>query len=278
MFASILEQSLLFLPFALGIFVSYGVLKIPDLATDGSFVVGGALVGCVVHAGFSPFTSMCIAVCGGAVIGQISCFLQNKLNHNPLLAGILIVFVLNTIILKMMGRPNLSLFDQPSIFDGFSKIFVLFGLSIVLIFALASFLSSRYGLVLHALGNNATLVSLSGSSASRYQGLGLSLSNALVALSGSLTAQANGYVDIQMGYGLVLIGLGTVIIGQKIHQAKAPLNRSQLVKICACLGGVLSYFGLVNLLIYFGLDPIYLRCLIGISLIVFLSSRKKALA
>lgn len=281
MLVNILEQSFLFFPLALGLYISYAVLKIADLTTDGSFVLGAALFGLSVHLGIHPVLSMIIAMTGGSLCGMAISFIQTKFHLHPLIAGILLVFILNTLTLKLMGRPNLSLLDHPSIFSLIDpdKIFFLFSLTLVLLALAAFILTSQIGIMLHALGNNPTLLNLFGKNANAYRMLGLSISNSLVGLSGALTAQASGYVDTSMGLGIVLIALGTVMIGQQIYRALfANLPLKNILRLTSCLLGIFSYFFLIHILISIGLDPIYLRLMIGVSLIGFLAiTRKKNL-
>ncbi|MBS0627889.1 MAG: hypothetical protein JSS09_06720, partial [Verrucomicrobia bacterium] len=160
-----------------------------------------------------------------------------------------------------------------------NKIFLLFSLTLILLIGAALTLTSQIGIMLHALGNNPTLLNLFGKNASLYRMLGLSISNSLVGLSGALTAQASGYVDTSMGLGIVLIALGTVMIGQQIYRSlftNFPLKN--ILKLISCLLGIFSYFFLIHILISIGLDPIYLRLMIGVSLIGFLAvTRKKTL-
>ncbi|MES2198707.1 MAG: ABC transporter permease [Chlamydiota bacterium] len=281
MLFNILEQSFLFFPLALGLYISYAVLRIPDLTTDGSFVLGAALFGVSIHLNIHPVLSMGIATFGGALCGAAVSFLQTRFHLHPLIAGILLVFILNTLSLKLMGRPNLSLLDRPSIFSLIdpSKLLLLFSLTFTLLISAAFLLTSKTGVLLHALGNNPTLLNLFGKNANAYRMLGLCISNGLVGFSGALTAQANGYVDTSMGLGVVLIALGTVMIGQQIYQflfANLPLKN--ILRLLSCLTGIFAYFFLINILISAGLDPIYLRLMIGLSLIGFLAiTRNKKL-
>jgi putative ABC transport system permease protein len=272
MLHNVLEQSLLFFPLALGIYISYGILKIPDLTTDGSFVFGAALFGVSVHQGIDPAAAVAFGAAGGALCGCAASFLQSRLNLNPLIAGILLVFILNTVTLKFMGKPNLSLFNRPSLFPPDSKLATLIPLTLALLIASACLFSSRIGLFLNAFGNNPTLLQLSGKNGNLYRTIGLSLSNGLVAFCGTLTAQAYGYADIGMGTGVVLIALGTVILGQQIYHScfKRP-SFVHLFRLLCTLAGVILYFSAVNLLIFLGLDPIYLKLMIGVSLVGFLA-------
>lgn len=264
MFFSILEQSLLFFPLALGLFISYSILKTPDLTTDGSFVFGAACFGLAVQAGTPPFLAIGTAIGAGALCGVVVSFLQIRLH--PLISGILLVFILNTITLKLLGKPNLSLLDQPSLIT--LPFLALLGGALFL--GVTYFLSSKTGLALHGLGNNPTLLNLFGKNSFTYRTLGLAISNGLVGFCGAITAQSNGYVDISMGTGVVLIALGTVILGQRIYQFFIDPPMKHAINLICCFIGILLYFLLVNLLISIGLDPVYLRLMIGISLIGFL--------
>lgn len=275
MLISLLEQSLAFLPLTLAIYISYGILRIPDLATDGSFILGAALFGICIHVSIHPIFAMIIASLGGAFVGITTSFLQTRLNLNPLIAGILLVFILNTISLKIMGKPNLSLIGYPSIFDLYSKTIVLLALGSILLLVCAYILMSPLGLLLHAFGNNPILLNLSGKNAGVYRMIGLSFSNALVGGCGALTAQINGYADIGMGTGVVLIALATVIIGQQISKSSVKrFSFSVFFQLFSCFVGIIVYFSMMNFLIRLGLDPIYLRLMVGVCLIAFLSVTK----
>ena len=279
MFLNILEQSLIFLPLALGIYVSYVVLRIPDLTTDGSFVLGAAVFGLCIYAGLNPLIALFAAGVSGILAGMAVGFLQAQFFLNPLISGILLVFILNTATLKLLGKPNLSLFDHPSLFStmgifndsDISRRVLLSFIAIICLVGIGFLLISRLGLMLYAFGNNATLLSLHGKNAKAYRMFGLALSNGLVGFCGALTAQSSGYVDIGMGTGIILIALGTVIIGQQLYLCffKRP-PFAKFIQLFFCFIGVIAYFFVVNFFISLGLDPIYLRLMIGVCLVGFL--------
>ncbi len=277
MILNVIEQSLLFLPLCLGIYISYAVLRIPDLTTDGSFVLGAAAYAIGVHAGLNPSIAMALAASAGILAGMAVGLLQTQFRLNPLIAGILLVFILNTVTLKLMGKPNLSLYDAASIFpQSGSRLGVLSVIAGTCIVGVAFLLKSRVGLMLYAFGNNPTLLCLSGKNAQVFRVIGLSMSNGLVGFCGALTAQVNGYADIGMGTGVILIALGTVIIGRQLYDyffRRPPL--AQFLKIVFCLVGVLIYFFVVNSLIALGLDPIYLRMMMGVCLIGFFAMTRE---
>ena len=280
MIINIIEQSLLFLPLCLGIYISYVVLKIPDLTTDGSFVLGAATFATLIHAGVSPYAAMLAGTLAGGMAGVVVSLLQSKLQLNPLIAGILLVFILNTVTLKLMGKPNLSLYNHPSIFlKGSSKLAILSIVSFASLAGVICLLRSRLGLMLYAFGINSTLLYLSAKKSHVYRMIGLSMSNGLVGFCGTLTAQASGYADISMGTGMILIALGTVIIGEQLYSYFFQRHRyDKALKLFFCLIGVCIYFFIVNSLISFGLDPVYLRMMMGVSLVGFFATLREKTA
>ena len=276
MLLSIVEQSCVFLPLVLGIYISYGILRIADLTTDGTFVLGAALFAIFIGFDINPIIATASSILGGALAGLISSLLQTRYDLQPLIVGILLVFILNSLTLKVMGKPNISLFESRSIFFSHSKLTLLIPIAVFLLFGGAGLLASRLGLMLHALGNHPTLLHLCGKNGNSYRTFGLSLSNGLVAFSGALTAQVNGYADIGMGVGMILIALGIVIMGQQIYKRLFQgLPFSFLLRLIACFLASILYFSTVYVLLAFGLDPIYLRFMIGIFLIAFLATTQK---
>jgi putative ABC transport system permease protein len=259
----ILSQSLLFLPLALGIFLSYRVLRCTDLTVDGSFVLGAAVFARTSVAGADALLAQLAALAAGAAIGLVVSIVQRRVQ--PLLAGILLLFVLHSVNLQVMGRPNISLLGVACLPHSFVALAVL---GTVLIAALYALLRSRAGLLLRAFGNNPRLIKQQGHSQDILRAAGLMLSNAMVAGCGALTAQVNGYADVQMGFGMVMIGIGTVVLGQQcIQHLYRPARFRPLLELCGCFLGVLLYFSALHGFLALGFDPLYLKMLIGVSLI-----------
>lgn len=275
---NILEQSLVFLPFTLGMFISYGLLKRADLTVDGSFVSGAGVFAKLILLGFPTSLAMAASVTAGAFAGIGTSALQYRDRISSLISGILVLFILQSINLIAMGRPNLNILGKATLLNRFDPLFgeengkllVLTALSLVLVGSLAVLLSSRTGIMLRAFGCNPQLVSLLGKRAELFRFLGLATSNALVAYSGALTAQFHGYADIGMGTGLVLIGIGTVMIGKQIESLVTVKIPSSLTQILCCLAGVLMYFAVINGLASMGVNPLYLKMLVGCTLAVVL--------
>lgn len=268
----IIEQSLAFLPFAFGVFISYVILNKADLTVDGSFVLGAAVYGLTILSGGTPPVAMFLAMVSGFMAGGSVALLQYRDRMAPLISGILALFILQSINLALMGRPNLNLLGQPSLLKMFesnvgshlSTVVSIGAISLLLFVVLTLLMCSRIGLLLRAFGDNSTLMSLMGHRPETVRFVGLGLSNSFVALSGTLTTQYQGYVDIGMGTGNVLIGIGTVIIGQQsigylMHERHIPVA----LKLVSCIFGVIVYFTVVNCLVAFGVNPIYLKLAIG---------------
>ena len=268
----IFEQSFVFLPFSLGVFVSYSLLNKADLTVEGSFVLGAAVYGLTVLAGGAPALAMLLALSVGFLSGGVVSLLQYRDQMPALISGILALFMLQSVNLGIMGRPNLNLLGQSNMlhvldfFVGarFSGPITVAAVSLIFFLLLLKLLYSRIGLLLRAFGDNSSLMNLMGHKLERVRFFGLGLSNALVALSGALTAQYQGYVDVGMGVGNVLIGIGTVIIGQQsMEYFMRGRCMTVFMKLSSCLLGVFIYFATVNYLIAFGVNPIYLKLAIG---------------
>lgn len=278
----ILEQSLIFLPFALGVYLSYQVLQKADLTVDGSFVLGAAVYGQSVLLGVPLLVSIALAVLAGMIAGLGTGLLQYRDRMSGLIAGILALFILQSVNLAVMGRPNLNLLGQASLLgllDGplgtlYGSLTLLTILSMMLLVGMSLFLRSNIGVRFHAFGENSKLLRLLGFRAEIYRITGLALSNGLVALSGVLTAQYQGYVDVGMGAGLVLVGIGSVLIGERylLYLAAHRIPTMPLRLLCCTLGAA-TYFGVLNGLIAVGVNPIYLKLTIGLALAAMLYLR-----
>lgn len=286
MLQNILEQSLVFLPLVLGVFLSFSILRIPDLTVDGSFVLGAGIFAKAMHLGLPIVLSGVLAISAGAVAGFFSASIQRKNRIPPLIAGILVLFILQSVNLVAMGKPNLNLLNYPSFLEilnpsqtSYSTLIMLvifgFGVSI----SLAYVLKTGVGLNMRAFGCNASLLRLFGKKPERYRTFGLMLSNAMVAFSGVLTAQHNGFADVNMGVGLVLIGIGIVIIGQQLLAFVMAGKRASIgAQIFAAFIATLTYFASVQALVAFGIKPLFLKMAIGLLLVAtLLISRDKSL-
>ena len=244
-FLGAIEIGLLYGLVAFGIFLSFRILKFPDLTVDGSFPLGAAVSASLIVTGINPILATLLAFFAGALAGALTAFLSVRLKILNLLSSILVMIALYSINLRIMGRPNIALLDDVTIFTYFendllSNIYlypILFFIIIAIFFiALKLFLTSQIGLAMRAAGQNEKMSSAQGVNVGIMVVLGLALSNALVALSGSLMAQSQGIADITSGVGIIVIGLASVIGGESLVNPKNIFRA-----LIACLVGSIVY-------------------------------------
>ncbi|WP_036605405.1 ABC transporter permease [Paenibacillus assamensis] len=233
------ELGLLYAIMALGVYVTFRVLDFPDLTVDGSFTTGAGIAAIGISSGLHPLAATLLAVAGGALAGMMTGLIHTKGKINPLLSGILMMIALHSINLRIMGKPNIGLLNQETLFTslekGFMFIAVVGALVLAIKFIIDWFLKTDIGLALRATGDNARMIRSFGVKTDSTIVVGVSLSNALVALSGALVAQYQGYADLQSGVGMIVIGLASVIIGEAIF-GKRTIAR---VTLAVLLGAVL---------------------------------------
>lgn len=274
---SILTQSLTFLPLAFGISISYHILRATDMTIDGSFVIGAAIFARLVTLGISPIYAMAAALCGGVLAGMLTAFIQRGGRVDPLLAGVLATFILSSLNLIIMSKPNINLLTQTTLVSFAFQKNELFGwilvacYSFVFCFIVFLLLRSRFGLTLRAFGDNPALLKRLGKNIEYYRMYGFALTNTLAAFAGCLTAQTVGYADINMGFGMTLTGIGAIILGQQLLQRFSHFTYFRVGReFVACLLGIILYFFSLNVLLRFDVNPLYLKMVLGILLIIFL--------
>ena len=268
---SALEQSLVLLPLVLGIYLSYRILNVTDLTVDGTYVLGAAIFARTIDFGLLP--ACLLAIGGGGAIGAIVAFMQRRDLVSSLVVGILASFMLYSVNLQFMGRPNISVLGMPSLLTFSNQENWIVPLSIIAILLLAGLimlLSSELGLKLRAFGHNQRLLLALGKKAENYRLFGLMLSNSLAALSGALATQVNGFADINMGLGVALVSIGAVVIGGHIFTREHE-NFKAPKEVISCFVGILLYFICLSGLLRAGINPANLKLALG--LVLFLSLR-----
>jgi putative ABC transport system permease protein len=242
-----LEIGLIFSLVALGVLISFRILNFPDLTVDGSFPLGGAVAATLIAAGQDPFMATAVAIAAGALAGFITGWLNVRLKIMDLLASILMMIALYSVNLRIMGRPNVPLITEPTLFtilqpewlpDYVLRPLVLLVVVVVAKVGLDWFFSSQLGLAMRATGANPRMARSQGIPTGRATLAGMALSNALVALAGALFAQTQGGSDISMGIGTIVIGLAAVIIGETI----LPARRLIWTTLAVVLGAILYRF------------------------------------
>ncbi|MDB5119969.1 MAG: transporter permease [Sphingobacteriales bacterium] len=217
-------QSLCFAGIALGIFISMKIFKIPDITTDGSYTLGAVITGTLLSHKLPVLATYPIIMISGAVAGALTGLIHTKLKVNALLSGIIVMTGLYSINLTILGRSNLPLLDVETVygFTNWSTNSILNSLFLLLIFTsllisiVGYLLKTDFGLAMRATGNSETMIRALGVNTDRMKIIGLAISNSLVATSGFLMGQLQGFVDISMGIGIVIVGLGSVIIAETI--------------------------------------------------------------
>lgn len=273
---SAIAEGLLWSFMALGIYLSFRILKKPDLTAEGSFPFGGAVAAALIVNDVHPGLATFIAFLAGALAGCLTGLLMTKGKIPGLLAGILLMTGLYSVNLVVMGRSNLSLLNQPRLTNLVSKYITLppdFDAIIVAIFLLGLVLSiliyyfkSDSGQALIATGDNEKMARSMGISTDNMKILGLALSNGLVSLSGALIGQYNGYADISMGIGVFVIGLAAVIIVEIFFSDLTLAARLISIPI-----GAILYRFIVAFSLYIGLPPELLKLVSAVILGIFLS-------
>jgi putative ABC transport system permease protein len=232
---------------ALGVYISFRLLRFPDLTVDGSFPLGGAVAATLISAGSDPFLATVAATIAGAIAGLVTGWLNIRLKIMDLLASILIMIALYSINLRIMGKPNVPLITDPTVFtvlqpdslaDFVLRPLLLLGVVLAAKVALDWFFSTQMGLAMRATGSNARMARAQGVNTGLMVLGGMALSNALVGLAGALFAQTQGGADISMGVGTIVIGLAAVIVGESL----LPSRRLYLATLAVIVGAIVYRF------------------------------------
>ncbi|HOL15118.1 MAG TPA: ABC transporter permease [Bacillota bacterium] len=249
---SSVELGVIYALMALGVFISFRTLNMPDLTVDGSFVLGAAVSAVLCTAGH-PIMGIVLALAAGALAGGVTALLHTWLKIQPILSGILTMLALYSVNLKVMSnRANIPLLNQKTIFSlpewvpgsDYAALAVSSMVLLAVMLLLYLFLKTKAGLVLRATGDNEQMVRALGVSTDLTKFIGLVLANALVALSGALIAQYQSFADVSMGIGMVIIGLASVIIGEAVFGTANLLRRLMAVILGAILYRLVIAFAL----------------------------------
>ena len=283
MIVSAISQGLIWAILGLGIFMTFRILDFPDMTTEGSFPLGAAVCVTAITHGVAPIVATLLGVGAGMIAGLVTGLLYTKGKIPVILAGILVMSGLNSVILFVMRTPNLSLLNHPILQDSFHRFglpdyfdtvllgFISLG---ILIAVLLFFFNTDLGQGYIATGDNETMARSLGIKTDRMKILGLTLSNGVIALSGALIAQNDGYADVNKGIGVIVIGLASIIIGEVIFQELTLAER-----LIAIVVGSIIYQLLILVVIKLGFDTTYLKLFSAIILAICLMipQLKKAL-
>lgn len=227
MMISAISQGTIWAVMGLGIYITFRILNAPDMTTEGSFVLGGAIGAQMLYFNIDPFTTLLISFLAGMAAGAITGFLVTRVSINPLLAGIITMTGIYSINLKIMGKANMSLSTVTTLKSAIANLSlprnvdtIVIGLVIIatIILLLTYFFKTEMGQALIATGDNIQMAKSLGIETSEMTMLGYMLANGLIAISGYIVSTDNGYADIQMGVGTVVIGLASIIIGEVLFR------------------------------------------------------------
>ncbi len=270
---------------ALGVYISFRIFNIPDITAEGSITLGGVVAAVLIISGMHPLAATLAAVVAGAIAGAGTGLMATKFKIQPLLAGILAMTALYSINLRLMGRSNLPLVNEETlatyaerfgsmIFGGRSVVEVFgwevgmrdlamliasFVLVVLVCLMLYWFFRTQLGTAMRASGDNPQMMTALGVSVETVTIVGLAMSNGLIALSGALLAQYQGFADVQMGIGIIVLGLASVIIGEALVG-----SRSLGLLICGVIMGAVLFRLLVAVALRWGLNPSDLKLITAV--------------
>lgn len=260
-----LQLGLLYGVLALGIYISFRILSIPDLTTEGSFAFGLSVSAAITAAG-NPVLAILAAIAAGALAGSVTGLLQTRFRIHPILSGIITMSGLYSINLAVLGgSPNLSLVRAATLFklipflsknDAMTVIPIVMALLFLVLIIL--FFHTHIGMCIRAVGDNEDMVRASSINVNACKVLSFSVSNALVALSGALIAQYQGYADVSSSTGILVVGLASVIIGEAVFG-----RRSVTLGFISAVVGSLVYRYIIALATRYSPLPAYMLKLVS---------------
>ena len=265
-------QGLIWGIMAIGVYITYKILDIADLTVDGSMCTGAAVCAVMLIKGINPYICILAALIVGMLAGAVTGLIHTALGIPAILAGILTQLILWSVNLKIMGKANISISTRNfkvllSQMDINSSIVVLLIFCAVLIAILYWFFGTERGCSLRATGSNLNMSRAQGINTNVNIVLGLMISNGIVALSGALLSQYQGFADINRGKGAIVIGLAAVIIGEAVF---SKIAKNFAVRLISVLVGGIIYYIVYQVIIFLGIDTDLLRMLSAIVVILFL--------
>lgn len=259
---------------AIGVYLTFRILDIADMTAEGSFPLGAAITAHAITTGMNAIAATLLGMAGGALAGLVSGFLTTKLHIPDLLSGILTMTGLYSVNLFIMGQANVPLigdvktvFNLINLSDSTLATILIGGIIIaVVIILLVAFFNTEMGLAARAVGNNEDMSAANGINADNMKIIVYMISNGLIALSGSLMAQTNGYADMSMGIGTIVIALAAIIIAEIMLR---HLSFGQ--RLLTIILGAIIYRIIIAIVLYLGVDPNALRLFYSLMLVVFLA-------
>jgi putative ABC transport system permease protein len=257
----------------LGVYITFRILKIPDLTVDGSITLGMAVSAMLTNAGH-PFLALIVALLAGACAGSVTAFFQNKVKIPPILAGIMTMSALYSINLLIMngGTPNISILGSDTVFSLFQGLtglskhasFIIVGIIIcaIVVVLVEFFFTTHTGLCTCATGDNEDMVRATSVSTHKMKWIALALANGCVALSGAVYTQYMGYADVTAGSGTIVVGFAAVIIGETLC-----VKKNLTVGFISAIVGSVAYRIIIAVAIKTNLFPTYFLKFVSVLII-----------
>ena len=272
-------QGLIWGIMAIGVYITFRILDIADLTVDGTLCTGGAVCIMMMLSGHNVWVSMLAATGAGLLAGLATGIFHTFMGIPAILAGILTQLSLYSVNLKIMGKANQAInVDKFNLLVSLRRVkgvvltqntlFIVAIMIVILIAVLYWFFGTELGCSLRATGCNPSLSRAQGINTDRNKVLGLMLSNGLVALSGALLTQYQGFADINMGRGSIVIGLAAVIIGEAIF---SRIFRNFALKLLSVVFGSILYYLVPQIVIWMGIDTDLLKMLSALVVAFFLA-------
>ena len=272
-------QGLIWGIMAIGVYITFRILDIADLTVDGTLCTGGAVCIMIMLSGHNVWVSMLAATGAGLLAGLATGIFHTFMGIPAILAGILTQLSLYSVNLKIMGKANQAInVDKFNLLVSLRRVkgvaltqntlFIVAIMIIILIAVLYWFFGTELGCSLRATGCNPSMSRAQGINTDRNKVLGLMLSNGLVALSGALLTQYQGFADINMGRGSIVIGLAAVIIGEAIF---SRIFRNFALKLLSVVFGSILYYLVLQIVIWMGIDTDLLKMLSALVVAFFLA-------
>ncbi len=262
---SSIAQGLIWGVMVLGLYITFRFLDFADLTVDGSFALGGSVSAILISKNINPLLSLLIAALAGIIAGCITGCLHVKLKIPSILSGILVMTALYSIDIRIMGRANTSLLGKKTVFTSINELFKHLGSSsqiistitlglltcAIMVLVLYWFFETEIGYAIRATGDNKNMACALGINIGIMQIVALALSNGLIAFSGALVAQNQGYADINMGIGTLVCGLASITIGEAFM--KKSFNF--VVKLIFIVLGSVLYRIIISVALQIGMNP-----------------------
>ncbi len=279
-----LNLGLLYAFMTMGVFITFRIHDFPDITVDGSFTSGAAAAAVLIAAGINPILALLAAFLVGSAAGSVTALINTRFKIDGLLAGILVMTGLYSINLHIMGRSNIPLLNQTTLFSYLdtcnpgmaNEVWTAIILTAALAlfgFLAALFLTTDLGIAMRATGNNSTMAAANGVNVRRMTIFGVALANGFTGVSGGLVAQYQGFADIGMGVATIVIGLAAVIIGESVFKV-----RSMYAKVFSVILGSVLFRFMIAFALFAGMNPIDLKLLTAVFVLLTLIISKSVAA